>query len=174
MMLSGLGADVLKVEPVRGDGMRARRMGPERGSIPFDLAHRDKQSLAVDTESRAAARLRRQEVAGAVVTTVAAQRQAHQRPWSAASPVGRPACSARGRRLLLPGEDGRNGAVHVERFPERGFRWCPRPRSCCGESRGARPRPAPHRRAVAAREAGGRSREGVGAEQVTGVRCAGA
>ncbi|MGW1626910.1 CoA transferase [Streptomyces sp. NPDC002172] len=76
----GLGADVLKGEPVRGDGMRARRMGPECGSIPFDLAHSDKQSLVVDTESRAVARLRWQEVADAVVTTVAAQRQAHQRP----------------------------------------------------------------------------------------------
>ncbi|CAM5626074.1 CoA transferase OS=Streptomyces aurantiogriseus OX=66870 GN=GCM10010251_25480 PE=3 SV=1 [Streptomyces aurantiogriseus] len=48
-ILSDLGADVLKIEPVKGDGMRARRMGPERRSIPFDLTHRDKQSLAVDT-----------------------------------------------------------------------------------------------------------------------------
>ncbi|MFF4507003.1 CaiB/BaiF CoA transferase family protein [Streptomyces sp. NPDC001401] len=56
-ILSDLGADVLKIEPVRGDGMRARRMGPERRSIPFDLTHRDKQSLAVDMKSPAGAEI---------------------------------------------------------------------------------------------------------------------
>ncbi|GAA4013279.1 hypothetical protein GCM10022232_64400 [Streptomyces plumbiresistens] len=50
-ILSDLGADVLKVEPVTGDRMRARRMGPDRRPIPFDLTHRDKGSLAVDMKS---------------------------------------------------------------------------------------------------------------------------
>ena len=50
-ILSDLGAEVLKVEPVSGDGMRARRMGPGRRSLPFDLIHRDKSSLAVDLKA---------------------------------------------------------------------------------------------------------------------------
>ncbi|MEU6147480.1 CaiB/BaiF CoA-transferase family protein [Streptomyces sp. NPDC047081] len=54
-ILSDLGADVLKIEPVLGDRMRARRMGAERRSLPFDLIHRDKKSLAVDLKSPAGA-----------------------------------------------------------------------------------------------------------------------
>jgi crotonobetainyl-CoA:carnitine CoA-transferase CaiB-like acyl-CoA transferase len=52
-ILSDLGADVLKIEPVTGDRMRARRMGPDRRPLPFDLIHRDKGSLAVDLKSAA-------------------------------------------------------------------------------------------------------------------------
>ncbi|MGW3127353.1 CaiB/BaiF CoA transferase family protein [Streptomyces sp. NPDC001123] len=54
-ILSDLGADVLKIEPVTGDRLRARRMGPQHRSIPFDLTHRDKGSLAVDMKSPAGA-----------------------------------------------------------------------------------------------------------------------
>ncbi|MGW1563070.1 CaiB/BaiF CoA transferase family protein [Streptomyces sp. NPDC002144] len=54
-VLSDLGADVLKIEPVTGDGLRTRRMGPDRRPIPFDLTHRDKRSLAVDLKSPAGA-----------------------------------------------------------------------------------------------------------------------
>ncbi|MEV7976774.1 CaiB/BaiF CoA-transferase family protein [Streptomyces sp. NPDC086519] len=54
-VLSDLGAEVLKIEPVTGDRMRARRMGPDRRPIPFDLTHRDKRSLAVDMKSPAGA-----------------------------------------------------------------------------------------------------------------------
>jgi crotonobetainyl-CoA:carnitine CoA-transferase CaiB-like acyl-CoA transferase len=50
-ILSDLGAEVLKIEPVTGDPMRARRMGSDRKSLPFDLIHRDKGSLAVDMKS---------------------------------------------------------------------------------------------------------------------------
>ncbi|MCW8378729.1 CaiB/BaiF CoA transferase family protein [Streptomyces justiciae] len=50
-ILSDLGADVLKIEPVRGDTMRGRRMGPDRRPLPFDLIHRDKRSLAVDLKT---------------------------------------------------------------------------------------------------------------------------
>jgi crotonobetainyl-CoA:carnitine CoA-transferase CaiB-like acyl-CoA transferase len=50
-ILSDLGAAVLKVEPVAGDSMRARRMGPKGLPVPFDLIHRDKSSLAVDLKS---------------------------------------------------------------------------------------------------------------------------
>lgn len=53
MILSDLGAEVIKVEPVNGDSLRRRRMGPERRSLPFDLVHRDKGSLAVDLKSPA-------------------------------------------------------------------------------------------------------------------------
>ncbi|MPY55679.1 CaiB/BaiF CoA transferase family protein [Streptomyces spongiae] len=51
MILSDLGAEVIKIEPVDGDGMRRRRMGPDRRSLPFDLIHRDKGSLGVDLKS---------------------------------------------------------------------------------------------------------------------------
>src|SRR5262245_57667248 len=50
-ILSDLGAEVVKIEPVTGDRMRARRLGPERRPLPFDLIHRDKRSLAVDMKS---------------------------------------------------------------------------------------------------------------------------
>lgn len=48
MILSDLGADVIKVEPVGGDPIRQRLVGKERRSLPFDLIHRNKRSLAVD------------------------------------------------------------------------------------------------------------------------------
>lgn len=51
MILSDLGADVIKIEPVDGDGLRRRKMGPDRRPLPFDLVHRDKGSLAVDLKS---------------------------------------------------------------------------------------------------------------------------
>ncbi|MFF0222890.1 CaiB/BaiF CoA transferase family protein [Streptomyces sp. NPDC004629] len=54
-ILSDLGANVLKIEPITGDRMRARRMGPDRKPVPFDLTHRDKGSLAVDMKSPAGA-----------------------------------------------------------------------------------------------------------------------
>lgn len=47
-VLSDLGAEVIKVEPVDGDALRRRLVGPERESLPFDLVHRGKDSLAVD------------------------------------------------------------------------------------------------------------------------------
>ncbi|GAA5163044.1 CoA transferase [Pseudonocardia eucalypti] len=47
-ILADLGAEVIKVEPVAGDGLRRRVVGPERRSMPFDLVHRGKGSLAVD------------------------------------------------------------------------------------------------------------------------------
>jgi crotonobetainyl-CoA:carnitine CoA-transferase CaiB-like acyl-CoA transferase len=50
-ILSDLGADVIKIESVAGDGMRQRLLGPERRTLPFDLIHRDKRSLAVDLKS---------------------------------------------------------------------------------------------------------------------------
>lgn len=50
-ILSDLGAEVLKVEPVGGDTMRTRRMGPGQRPLPFDLIHRDKGSLAADLKS---------------------------------------------------------------------------------------------------------------------------
>ncbi|MFD4511102.1 CaiB/BaiF CoA transferase family protein [Streptomyces sp. NPDC058457] len=56
-ILSDLGAEVLKIEPVTGDRMRARRLGPDRRPIPFDLTHRDKGSLAVDMKSPAGAEI---------------------------------------------------------------------------------------------------------------------
>ncbi|WP_330229186.1 CoA transferase [Nocardia sp. NBC_00508] len=53
MVLSDLGAEVIKVEPVTGDGMRRRRMGAEPRPVPFDLVHRDKASIAVDLKTAA-------------------------------------------------------------------------------------------------------------------------
>jgi crotonobetainyl-CoA:carnitine CoA-transferase CaiB-like acyl-CoA transferase len=50
-ILSDLGADVVKVEPLAGDPMRAR-MGDGSGlSLPFATIHRNKRSLAVDLKS---------------------------------------------------------------------------------------------------------------------------
>lgn len=51
MILSDLGAEVIKIEPTKGDAMRQRTLGPDRRSLPFDLVHRDKGSLAVDLKS---------------------------------------------------------------------------------------------------------------------------
>lgn len=50
-ILSDLGAEVIKIEPVTGDGLRQRRLGPDQAPLPFDLVHRDKRSLAVDLKS---------------------------------------------------------------------------------------------------------------------------
>lgn len=51
MVLSDLGAQVIKIEPVRGDGMRHRLLGPDRLALPFDMVHRGKGSLAVDLKT---------------------------------------------------------------------------------------------------------------------------
>ncbi len=51
MALSDLGAEVIKVEAVDGDGMRNRVMGPDKLALPFGLTHRDKGSIAVDLKS---------------------------------------------------------------------------------------------------------------------------
>ncbi|MBK1787944.1 CoA transferase [Prauserella sp. ASG 168] len=50
-ILSDLGAEVIKVEPVDGDSLRRRLVGPEQQPLPFDLIHRNKRSLAVDIKS---------------------------------------------------------------------------------------------------------------------------
>src|SRR5438128_9116678 len=50
-ILSDLGAEVIKIEPVDGDPIRRRLVGPERRTLPFDLIHRNKRSLAVDIRS---------------------------------------------------------------------------------------------------------------------------
>ena len=47
-VLADLGAEVIKVEPVVGDSLRRRVVGPDRKPVPFDLVHRGKASLAVD------------------------------------------------------------------------------------------------------------------------------
>ncbi|AKE01107.1 acyl-CoA transferase (plasmid) [Rhodococcus erythropolis] len=52
-ILSDLGADVIKVEPLDGDNMRRRRMGPDQISMPFNLVHRGKRSVAVDIKTKA-------------------------------------------------------------------------------------------------------------------------
>ncbi|GGF41717.1 CaiB/BaiF CoA transferase family protein [Subtercola lobariae] len=50
-ILSDLGAEVIKIEPVDGDSMRRRLVGPQKRPLPFDLVHRNKRSLAVDLKS---------------------------------------------------------------------------------------------------------------------------
>ena len=50
-ILSDLGAEVIKVEPVGGDSLRRRLVGEGQASLPFDLVHRGKRSLAVDIKS---------------------------------------------------------------------------------------------------------------------------
>jgi crotonobetainyl-CoA:carnitine CoA-transferase CaiB-like acyl-CoA transferase len=50
-ILSDLGAEVIKVEPVDGDSLRRRLVGPEQAPLPFDLIHRNKRSIAVDIKS---------------------------------------------------------------------------------------------------------------------------
>jgi len=47
-ILSDLGATVVKVEPLAGDPLRRRKMGPNQSSIAFDLVHRNKKSVTVD------------------------------------------------------------------------------------------------------------------------------
>ncbi|GAA2897926.1 CoA transferase [Pseudonocardia halophobica] len=50
-ILSDLGAEVIKVEPVEGDSLRRRLVGDEQVPLPFDLIHRNKRSIAVDIKS---------------------------------------------------------------------------------------------------------------------------
>jgi len=50
-ILSDLGADVVKVEPVDGDALRRRLVGHEQAPLPFDLIHRNKRSIAVDIKA---------------------------------------------------------------------------------------------------------------------------
>ncbi len=50
-ILSDLGAEVIKVEPVDGDSLRRRLVGTDRSSLPFDLVHRNKRSFAVDIKT---------------------------------------------------------------------------------------------------------------------------
>jgi CoA:oxalate CoA-transferase len=50
-ILSDLGAEVIKVEPVDGDSLRRRLVGPEQQPLPFDLIHRNKRSIAIDIKS---------------------------------------------------------------------------------------------------------------------------
>ena len=52
-ILGDLGAEVIKVEPVDGDGMRRRMVGSPKTPLPFDLVHRGKRSLAIDIKSPA-------------------------------------------------------------------------------------------------------------------------
>lgn len=47
-ILSDLGAEVIKIEPVDGDPLRQRLVGPERRALPFAMIHRNKRSIAVD------------------------------------------------------------------------------------------------------------------------------
>lgn len=56
-ILSDLGAEVIKVEPVDGDSLRRRLVGEGQVSLPFDLVHRGKRSLAVDIKSSAGQRI---------------------------------------------------------------------------------------------------------------------
>jgi CoA:oxalate CoA-transferase len=56
-ILSDLGAEVIKVEPVDGDSLRRRLVGPEQRPLPFDLIHRNKRSLAVDIKSERGRRI---------------------------------------------------------------------------------------------------------------------
>jgi crotonobetainyl-CoA:carnitine CoA-transferase CaiB-like acyl-CoA transferase len=56
-ILGDLGAEVIKVEPVNGDGLRRRLVGAERKPLPFDLVHRGKRSLAVDIRTEAGRRV---------------------------------------------------------------------------------------------------------------------
>ena len=51
MILSDLGAEVVKIEPVEGDALRGRTMGTGSRPLPFDLVHRDKGSLAVNLKA---------------------------------------------------------------------------------------------------------------------------
>ena len=50
-ILSDLGAEVIKIEPVEGDSLRRRLVGPEQRPLPFDLIHRNKRSLAVNIKT---------------------------------------------------------------------------------------------------------------------------
>ncbi len=50
-ILSDLGAEVIKVEPVEGDSLRRRLVGDQKVPLPFDLIHRNKRSIAVDIKS---------------------------------------------------------------------------------------------------------------------------
>src|SRR5580700_9173648 len=47
-ILADLGAEVISVEPVTGDAMRARRSPRDGVSYPFEMVHHDKRSIAVN------------------------------------------------------------------------------------------------------------------------------
>lgn len=79
-VLADLGADVVKVEPLGGDGMRGKLRQPTRRGgapqalvdldVPFQLENRGKRSIAVDlAEPRGAAVVRRLALAADVVVT---------------------------------------------------------------------------------------------------------
>jgi crotonobetainyl-CoA:carnitine CoA-transferase CaiB-like acyl-CoA transferase len=58
-VLSDLGAEVIKVEPPDGDGMRRRVLGERRLPLPFDMIHRNKRSVALDLKQPEGASLLR-------------------------------------------------------------------------------------------------------------------
>jgi crotonobetainyl-CoA:carnitine CoA-transferase CaiB-like acyl-CoA transferase len=72
-LLADLGADVVKVEPLGGDGMRGKLRQPspangmEHADVPFQLDNRGKRSLAVDLSNPEGSALVRELVARADV-----------------------------------------------------------------------------------------------------------
>jgi crotonobetainyl-CoA:carnitine CoA-transferase CaiB-like acyl-CoA transferase len=72
-LLADLGADVIKVEPLGGDGMRGKLRQPspangmEHADVPFQLDNRGKRSLAVDLSNPEGSALVRELVARADV-----------------------------------------------------------------------------------------------------------
>ena len=56
-ILADLGAEVLSVEPVTGDAMRARRSPRDGISYPFEMVHHDKRSIAVNLRDPRGARV---------------------------------------------------------------------------------------------------------------------
>ncbi|MGE3619912.1 MAG: CaiB/BaiF CoA transferase family protein, partial [Acidimicrobiia bacterium] len=50
-VLSDLGAEVVKVEPVAGESMRRRSLSESAEALPFAMLHRNKGSLAVDLKA---------------------------------------------------------------------------------------------------------------------------
>lgn len=47
-ILSDLGAEVIRIEPLGGDGLRRRGQTEDGHSIPFEMVHRNKSCIAVD------------------------------------------------------------------------------------------------------------------------------
>jgi crotonobetainyl-CoA:carnitine CoA-transferase CaiB-like acyl-CoA transferase len=56
-ILADLGAEVISVEPVNGDAMRARRSARNAISYPFEMVHHDKRSIAVNLRDPRGARV---------------------------------------------------------------------------------------------------------------------
>lgn len=52
MILTSLGAEVVKVERVQGDSYRTRRPNPDVEPVAFHMLHRGKRSLAVDLKTK--------------------------------------------------------------------------------------------------------------------------